>query len=62
MEMKLLAWLTETFIQTFGITRPRPDQEKKAQLVLGGFLLAIILGVAAVMAFLVYEIHTGRAH
>lgn len=60
--MKLLAWLTETFIQTFGITRPRPDQEKKAQLVLGGFLLAIILGVAAVMAFLVYEIHTGRAH
>jgi uncharacterized protein involved in exopolysaccharide biosynthesis len=60
--MKLLAWLTETFIQTFGITRPRPEQEKTAQLVLGGFLLAFILGVAAVMAFLVYEIHTGRAH
>jgi len=60
--MKLLAWLTDAFIQTFGITRPRPEQQRTAQLVLGGFLLAFILLVAAVMAFLVYEIHAGRAH
>ena len=59
--MKLLAWLTETFIQTFGITRPRPEQEKTAQLILGGFLLAFLLVVAAVMAFLVYSIHTAHA-
>ncbi|MGA7524515.1 MAG: hypothetical protein WBW84_18835 [Acidobacteriaceae bacterium] len=57
--MKLLAWLTETFIQTFGITRPRPEQQRTAQLVLGGFLLAFLLIVAAVMTFLVYEIRTG---
>jgi hypothetical protein len=57
--MKLLAWLTESFIQTFGITRPRPEQQRTAQLILGGFLLAFLLVVAAVMAFLVYEIHTG---
>ncbi|HEX3986489.1 MAG TPA: hypothetical protein VHX13_07755 [Acidobacteriaceae bacterium] len=59
--MKLLAWLTETFIQTFGITRPRPEQQRTAQLVLGGFLLASFLVVAMVMAFLIYEIHTGAA-
>lgn len=58
--MKLLAWLTETFIQTFGITRPRPEQQRTAQLIIGGFLLAFILFVAAVTTFLLYEIHTGH--
>ena len=38
--MKLLSWLTESFIATFGITRPRPEQEKLTNLMLGGFLLA----------------------
>jgi hypothetical protein len=60
--MKLLAWLTETFIQTFGITRPRPEQQRTAQLILGGFLLTFLLVVAGVMVFLVYEIHSGSAH
>lgn len=60
--MKLLAWLTDAFIQTFGITRPRPEQQRTAQLLLGGFLLAFILTVACVMVFLVYAIHAGHAH
>lgn len=60
--MKLLAWLTETFIQTFGITRPRPEQLRNAQLIIGGFLLAFILFVAAITAFLLYEIHAAHAH
>jgi len=60
--MKLLAWLTDMFIQTFGITRPRPEQQRTAQLILGGFLLAFILVVACVMGFLVYELHAGHAH
>jgi hypothetical protein len=55
--MKLLAWLLETFIATFGITRPRPEQERTAQIVIGGFLLAIILVVASTIAFLLFEIH-----
>ena len=58
--MKLLAWLLETFIATFGITRPRPDQERTAQLLIGGFLLAFILVAAGVVAFLLFEIHAGR--
>jgi hypothetical protein len=57
--MKLLAWLTETFIATFGITRPRPDQKRMTQLVIGGLLLAVILAVTSVVVFLLMEIHTG---
>lgn len=59
--MKLLAWLTETFIATFGITRPRPEQQRTAQLIIGGFLLLFILLVAAVITFLLVQIHTGPA-
>jgi hypothetical protein len=58
--MKLLAWLTETFITTFGITRPRPEQQRTAQLLIGGFLLAVVLLVAAVTTFLLIEIHAGH--
>ena len=55
--MKLLAWLTEAFIDTFGITRPRPGHERTAQLLIGGFLLACIVVVAAVTIFLLVAIH-----
>lgn len=58
--MKLLAWLTETFITTFGITRPRPEQQRTAQLLIGGFLLASVLLVAAITTFLLVEIHAGH--
>ena len=54
--MKLLSWLTETFIATFGITRPRPEQERLANVVIGGFLLTVILGAFGVVGFLVYMI------
>lgn len=58
--MKILAWLTETFINTFGISRPRPEQERTAHLVIGGFLLAFILFIAGLTTFLLYEIHAGH--
>jgi hypothetical protein len=54
--VKILAYLTETFIGTFGITRPRPEQEKLANLVIGGFLLMCLLGAFGVVGFLVYAI------
>ena len=54
--MKILAYLTETSIGTFGITRPRPEQEKLANLVIGGFLLVFMVGVFGVVGFLVYTI------
>jgi hypothetical protein len=58
--MKLLVWLTETFIATFGITRPRPEQQRAAQFIIGGFLLAIIVLIASVTTFLLFEIHEGH--
>jgi hypothetical protein len=58
--VKILAWLLETFINTFGITRPRPEQERTAQLLIGGFLLACILVVAGVTIFLLIEIHAAH--
>jgi hypothetical protein len=58
--MKLLAWLTETFIATFGITRPRPEQQRAAQLLIGGFLLAVILLAVAVTTFLLFAFHAGH--
>jgi hypothetical protein len=57
--MKLLAYLTELFIDTFGITRPKPEQERTANLVIGGFLLAFAAVVLGVMGFLVFQISTG---
>lgn len=59
--MKLLEWLTETFITTFGITRPRPEQQRTVQLVIGGFLLVAILVAAAILIFLLLVIRAGHA-
>lgn len=57
--MKLLAWLTETFIATFGITRPRPEQQRIAQMVIGGFLLLFLLLVASLVILVLF---LARAH
>lgn len=58
--MKLLAWLTEAFINTFGITRPRPEQQRAAQFVIGGFLLLFIVGAAGVVILMLFAIRGGH--
>jgi hypothetical protein len=37
--MRLLNFLVESFIGAFGITRPKPEQERTVALALGGLLL-----------------------
>jgi hypothetical protein len=54
--MKILAYLTETFIATFGITRPLPEQARTANLIIGGLLLTLIVGAFGVVGFMVYMI------
>lgn len=54
--MKLLEWLTETFIAVFGITRPDPAQQKRANLLIGGFLLTVVLAAFSVVGVMVYLI------
>lgn len=55
--MKLLAWLTEGFITVFGITRPKPEQQRVAQIVIGGFLLAFLLVIASLLTYFVVELN-----
>jgi hypothetical protein len=57
--MKLLAYLTESFIATFGITRPRPEQERLANIVIGGFLLTFGIAVLGLMGFLFFQMSAG---
>lgn len=52
--MKLLSWLTETFIATFGITHPRPEQQRIATLLIGGILLGVLIVVFGMIGFLVF--------
>jgi hypothetical protein len=54
--MKLLEWLTESFIAVFGITRPRLEQQRKANILIGGFLLTVILVAFGAVGLMVYFI------
>ena len=56
--MRLLTWLTRLFIDTFGITHPRPEQERMASLLIGGLLLLFVLAVVGLtIAFLIFFGH-----
>lgn len=55
--MKLLAWLTDAFIYVFGITRPKPEQERVARMVIGGFLLAFVLLIGSLIVYFALSMH-----
>jgi hypothetical protein len=55
--MKLLMFLVESFIGAFGITRPKPEQERTVALVLGGFLLIFFTGL---ISLIVWMLASGR--
>ena len=46
--MKFLYYLTELFVDTFGITRPGPELKRRSAFVILGLLLILPLGIAAV--------------
>ena len=53
--MRLLEYLVEVFIQTFGITRPTDAQRRRVTLLLGSVLLtAALLVVAAGVGMVFY--------
>jgi hypothetical protein len=58
--MRILDFLAQVFINTFGITQPAPGQRKLVSLVLGGMILAVFVIALSVVGFLTYELHTGR--
>ncbi len=51
--MGFLQMIARSFINTFGITQPGPDGERRAAYFIGGLLILIVLGMfAALIAFL----------
>jgi hypothetical protein len=57
--MKLLNFLTEAFISTFGITRPDAQHQRLASLLIGGFLLTAGVGAVTLVGFLLWAMHSG---
>jgi hypothetical protein len=58
--MRVLEYLVEMFIQTFGITRPSETQRRRVTLLLGGVLLTAALLAVIVGVSMVFYLHTGR--
>jgi hypothetical protein len=54
--MKFLNFLMESFINAFGITRPRPEQQRTAALVLGGFLLLFFAALVSLFVWMLTNI------
>jgi hypothetical protein len=58
--MRLLEFLAQAFIATFGITEPAPEQRRTVSLLLGGLILTVSVTAVVAMGFLVFSIHHGR--
>jgi hypothetical protein len=58
--MRLLEYLVEVFIQTFGITRPTEAQRERVTLLLGSVLLTAALLVVVIGVGMVFYLHTSH--
>ncbi len=58
--MRLLDYLAEVFIGTFGITRPAPEKQRMVAITLGGFILVSILGGFAIVSYFFYSLRTSH--
>ena len=48
--MKLLNFLVESFVGAFGITKPKPEQQRTVALALGGFLLVFFAALISLIS------------
>ncbi len=55
--MRILYFFMESFINGFGITRPRPEQERTVALILGGFLLVFFCGLISLIVWMLFGQH-----
>jgi hypothetical protein len=55
--MRLLNFLMESFIGAFGITRPKPEQERTVALALGGFLLLFFTALISLILWMLFGQH-----
>jgi hypothetical protein len=54
--MKLLNFLVESFVGAFGITKPRPEQERTVALALGGFLLLFFVALLSLIGWMLFGV------
>jgi hypothetical protein len=54
--MKLLNFLVESFIGGFGITRPKPEQQRTVALALGGFLLIFFAALFSLIGWMLFGV------
>jgi hypothetical protein len=52
--MKLLIFLVESFVGAFGITKPKPEQQRTVALALGGFLLVFFTALLALILWMLF--------
>jgi hypothetical protein len=52
--MRLLNFLVESFIGAFGITKPKPEQQRTVTLALGGFLLLFFVVLATLILWMLF--------
>jgi hypothetical protein len=55
--MRLLRFLVNSFVNVFGITPPKPSQERTVALVLGGFLLFCGVTLCSLLAWMLFGQH-----
>jgi uncharacterized protein involved in exopolysaccharide biosynthesis len=53
--MRLLYFLVESFVNGFGITRPKPEQQRTVALTLGGFLLFFFVSLFAAILWMLFS-------
>jgi hypothetical protein len=54
--MRLLNFLVESFVGAFGITKPRPEQQRMVALTLGGFLLIFFVALASLILWMLFGV------
>jgi hypothetical protein len=54
--MKLLNFLVESFIGAFGVTRPKPGQQRTVALALGGFLLVFFVALFSLILWMLFGV------
>jgi hypothetical protein len=55
--MKVLNFLVESFVGAFGITKPKPEQERTVALTLGGFLLLFFTALISLILWMLFGQH-----
>jgi hypothetical protein len=54
--MRLLNFLVESFVGAFGITKPRPEQQRTVAFALGGFLLLFFVVLASLILWMLFGV------